>query len=83
MPIRPRWYVPIAVLCAPLPVLLPLYGAGDPFRGVLIVCHLLGTVSSIVWLRPIRHVRQRVGVCVLLAWYLLPALSLALGVIGR
>lgn len=81
--IRPRWYVPIAVLCAPVPVLLPLYGADAPFRIVLIACHLLGVVSSIVWLRSIRHVRQRVGVGVLLAWYLLPALSLASGMIGR
>ena len=81
--IRPRWYVPIAVLCAPMPVLLPLYGADEPFRIVLIAGHLLVIVSSIVWLRSIGHVRQRVGVGVLLAWYLLFVVSLALGMIGR
>ncbi len=82
MPIRLRWYVPIAVLCAPMPVLLPMYGTGDPFRGVLIVCHLLGMVSSIVWLRSARRRWPRIGVGVLFAWYLLPAVRFAAGAIG-
>lgn len=78
-PARPRWYVPIAVLCAPMPVLLPMYGAGESFRILLITFYLLGIVSSVAWLRSAHRGWARVGVGMLLAWYLLPLMILAVG----
>ena len=66
-----------------MPVLLLIYGAGEPFRIVLIGGYLLGIVSSIVWLRSSRRRWPRIGVGLLLVWYLLLVVSLALGMIGR
>jgi hypothetical protein len=62
-----------------MPVLSSMYGADEPFRIVLVAGHLLGLVSATVWWRSSRRMRERIGVGVLLGWYLLPVAMRAVG----